>query len=48
MVEQAKGPLVGLRVLEFTVVIAGPTAGTLLGDFGAEVVKAERPGVGDP
>ncbi len=48
MANQAKGPLVGLRVLEFTVVIAGPTAGTLLGDFGAEVVKVERPGVGDP
>jgi len=48
MANQATGPLVGLRVLEFTVVIAGPTTGTLLGDFGAEVVKAERPGVGDP
>jgi len=48
MTEQARGPLVGLRVLDFSIVIAGPTATTLLGDFGAEVVKVERPGVGDP
>ena len=48
MSEQARGPLVGLRVLDFSIVIAGPTATTLLGDFGAEVVKVERPGVGDP
>jgi crotonobetainyl-CoA:carnitine CoA-transferase CaiB-like acyl-CoA transferase len=48
MIEQNKGPVCGLRVLEFSIVIAGPTAATLLGDFGAEVVKVERPGVGDP
>jgi crotonobetainyl-CoA:carnitine CoA-transferase CaiB-like acyl-CoA transferase len=48
MSEQARGPLAGLRVLDFSIVVAGPTAATLLGDFGAEVVKIERPGVGDP
>jgi len=46
--EQAKGPLNGLRVLDFSIVIAGAMTATLLGDFGAEVVKVERPGVGDP
>ena len=48
MTEQAKGPVVGLRVLDFSIVIAGAMTATLLGDFGAEVVKVERPGVGDP
>lgn len=42
------GPLVGLRVLELGSFIAGPFAGQLLGDYGAEVIKVERPGVGDP
>ena len=40
-------PLSGLRVLELGNYIAGPTAGRLLADFGAEVIKVERPGTGD-
>ncbi len=42
------GPLVGLRVLELGNFIAGPFAGQLLGDYGAEVIKVETPGQGDP
>ena len=42
------GPLVGLRVLELGSFIAGPFAGQLLGDYGAEVIKVETPGEGDP
>ena len=41
------GPLQGLRVLEFGQLIAGPYVGTLLGDFGADVVKVEAPPDGD-
>jgi succinyl-CoA---D-citramalate CoA-transferase len=41
-------PLSGLRVVEFGQLLAGPFVGTLLGDFGAEVVKVEAPGSGDP
>ncbi|MDQ1448729.1 MAG: succinyl-CoA---D-citramalate CoA-transferase [Actinomycetota bacterium] len=40
-------PLAGLRVLELGAFIAGPFAGQLLGDLGAEVVKVEPPGAGD-
>jgi len=40
--------LVGLRVLELGSFIAGPFAGQLLGDYGAEVIKVETPGEGDP
>lgn len=42
------GPLAGIRVIELGTMIAGPVAATLLGDFGAEVIKIEPPGVGDP
>ncbi|MCY3805798.1 MAG: CaiB/BaiF CoA-transferase family protein [bacterium] len=38
----------GLRVLETGVLLAGPFCGQLLADFGAEVIKIEQPGVGDP
>ena len=40
-------PLEGLRVLELGHIIAGPSAGLLLADLGADVVKVERPGDGD-
>lgn len=40
-------PLAGVRVLELGNFIAAPTAGRLLADFGAEVIKVERPGTGD-
>ena len=42
------GPLAGLDVVEMTVHRAGPFCGALLADLGAEVVKIERPGAGDP
>jgi hypothetical protein len=41
------GPLSGLQVLELGNMIAAPTAGCLLGDFGARVVKVEHPVLGD-
>jgi formyl-CoA transferase len=40
-------PLAGIRVVELGNYIAAPTAGRLLADFGAEVIKVERPGTGD-
>ncbi len=45
---QTAGPLAGLRVVEMGQLIAGPFAGKLLGEFGADVIKIEPPGTGDP
>ncbi|MDA8277254.1 MAG: CoA transferase [Actinomycetota bacterium] len=48
MVETNNLPLGDLRVIELGSLLAGPFCGQLLGDFGAEVIKLEDPGVGDP
>ena len=42
------GPLVGIRVLEIGALIAAPFAARLMAEFGAEVIKIEAPGDGDP
>ena len=42
------GALAGLRVVEMGQLIAGPFAGKTLGEFGADVIKIEAPGAGDP
>lgn len=42
------GPLEGLRVIEMGTLIAGPFCGQLMGDMGADVIKIEAPGEGDP
>jgi crotonobetainyl-CoA:carnitine CoA-transferase CaiB-like acyl-CoA transferase len=44
---RASGPLVGIRILDLSIALTGPYAVALLGDQGAEVVKVERPGLGD-
>ena len=41
-------PLAGLKVLDLASFIAGPVATTVMGDYGAEVIKIEPPGEGDP
>lgn len=41
-------PLEGVRILDLSRMVAGGVAGMLLADFGAEVVKVEQPGTGDP
>ncbi len=44
----SEGALAGLRVLELGSMLAGPFVGSLLADFGAEVIKVEKPGKPDP
>jgi crotonobetainyl-CoA:carnitine CoA-transferase CaiB-like acyl-CoA transferase len=46
MVDRAL-PLTGIRVLELAQIVAGPFCGTLMAEFGAEVIKTELPGQGD-
>lgn len=45
---ESAGPLAGVRVIEMGQLIAGPFCGQLLADLGAEVIKIELPGRGDP
>ncbi len=46
--KQGSGPLAGVKVIEMGTLIAGPFCARLLAEFGAEVIKIEPPGVGDP
>ncbi len=41
------GPMTGIRILDLSIALTGPYAAALLGDQGAEVIKVERPGIGD-
>jgi crotonobetainyl-CoA:carnitine CoA-transferase CaiB-like acyl-CoA transferase len=43
-----QGPLVGVRVVELGILLAGPFVGRILGDFGAEIIKVEAPTAATP
>ncbi len=45
---EAQGPLHGVRVVDAATLAAGPLVATAMGEFGADVIKVEHPGVGDP
>src|SRR5262249_30835246 len=47
MSDLADGPLADLRVIDLSTVLAGPGCARYLGDFGADVIKVERPDGGD-
>ena len=45
---EPSGPLTGLKILDLSTIVAGGAASSMLADFGAQVVKVERPRTGDP
>ncbi len=47
MMQTGRGPMQGIKVLDIGVMLAGPLAGGILADQGAEVIKVEPPGIGD-